>query len=274
MVVFPNAKINLGLRILRKRPDGYHDLETIFYPIPLNDVLEIIQHPSATTFHASGLTIDGDPLSNLCMKAYELVKKDYPALPHVQLYLHKIIPSGAGLGGGSADASFTLQLLNRLLNGVIDDETLHRYALQLGSDCPFFLENKPCLATGRGELLQPINISLKGYAIVLINPRIHISTKEAFAQLKPTEQSTSLRNLITQPISTWRDHIINDFETPVFLRHPDIASIKDTLYQSGALYASMSGSGSSVFGIFHEQQIPAFRFPSNYFISTLIGQAQ
>src|SRR5690349_367490 len=188
MVIFPNAKINLGLNILRKRNDGYHDLQTIFYPIPFYDALEVLPQAnniSYTTITTTGLTFQSADKDNLCYRAWELLRKDFPALPFVNIHLHKAIPSGAGLGGGSADASFMLMLLNTKFNLELDEAKLMKYALQLGSDCPFFIINKPSIANGRGEDLRSISLSLTGYRLILLNPGIHVSTREAFANIKP-----------------------------------------------------------------------------------------
>ena len=247
MIAFPNCKINLGLNITAKRQDGFHDLETVFIPVPFQDILEII--PASTfTFSVSGLAVNTN--DNLCTKAYDLVKKDFPNLPAVKMHLHKTIPMGAGLGGGSSDAAFVLQMLNEKFNLHLSEERLKGYALHLGSDCPFFLINTPCFATGRGEILQPVNIDLRGYQLLIINPGIHISTQWAFSQVTPQMPSRSIVDIIAQPISTWKARLKNDFEDPVFSSYPDIKKLKEQLYQAGALYAAMSGSGSSVFGIF------------------------
>ena len=269
MLVFPNCKINLGLNITRKRSDGYHDLETIFYPIPLCDALEVIADPDAinnlqpqggTRFSTSGLPIAGNHENNLCVKAYRLLKNDFPSLPSVQMHLHKIIPMGAGLGGGSSDGAFALQLINQKFELGITEEQLLDYALELGSDCPFFIINKPCFATGRGEHLQPVDLNLKGLHLVLVNPGIHVSTREAFSNIKPATPATSLLDIIASPIHRWKDHLSNDFEAGVFQLHPELAKIKQALYNSGTIYASMTGSGSTVFGIFQQppSSMPAF----------------
>ena len=249
MVLFPNSKINLGLNIIRKRADGYHDLETVFYPAKLKDALEVIE-AKETSFHLSGLPVSGNIDDNLCIKAYHLLKKDFPGLPPVSIHLHKAISMGAGLGGGSADGAFMLSMLNKKFQLNLSEEQLINYASQLGSDCPFFIINKPCFATGRGEILSPVQIDLSGYKIVLINPGIHISTKEAFSNLLPALPQKRIPEIIKQPISTWKDELVNDFEKNVFVQFPTIKEIKDRLYNEGAIYASMTGSGSTVFGIF------------------------
>lgn len=250
MLIFSNCKINLGLRILRKRTDGYHDLETVFYPIPFNDVIEVIRTGEQVQFSSSGIPIDVEPAQNLCMKAYALLKGLYE-LPPFKLHLHKSIPSGAGLGGGSANAAFTLKLLNAKFNLGLNTTQLLDLALQLGSDCPFFIVNKPCLATGRGELFESIDLSrLKGYKLVLVNPGIHISTAWAFSRVRITGSSASIKDLVSQPLENWKHTLVNDFEEAVFSEYPVIAQLKNELYSRGAIYASMSGSGSTVFGIF------------------------
>ena len=280
MIVFPNCKINLGLHILRKRTDGYHDLETVFYPIALYDVLEIIhdtgygirntgdKEPSLQ-FSGSGFLINGYPDDNLCVKAYNLLQIDFPQLPAIQMHLHKAIPTGAGLGGGSADAAYTLLLVNKQFQLNLSTNQLTNYALQLGSDCPFFIINKPCFATGRGEILEPIAIDLSAYKFIIVNPGIHISTANAFSDVTPALPAKSVKEIIQQPVETWKNELINDFEKPVFSQHPEIETIKNKIYDSGAIYASMSGSGSTVYGIFEKDDVPKFNFPSNYFIKEL-----
>lgn len=270
MVVFPNCKINLGLRIIRKRNDGYHDLETVFYPVPFTDALEVIRTSAADTgvqFQSTGLTISGDIASNLCVKAYQLLKKDFPQLGPVQMHLHKVIPMGAGLGGGSSDGAFALQLINDLFHLQLNREQLIGYALQLGSDCPFFILNQPCFASGRGEKMEPVSLDLSGYHFAIVNPGIHINTGWAFSQLQLDESGhldlPDLRTIIQQPLSTWKEELINDFEAPVCKAHPEIASVKQKLYNAGAVYASMTGSGSTVFGLFKEKV--ELNFPEYYF---------
>jgi 4-diphosphocytidyl-2-C-methyl-D-erythritol kinase len=274
MIVFPNCKINLGLQILNKREDGYHNLETVFYPVQLYDALEVVrsasqQPSSAISFQSTGLPIDIAAQNNLCIKAYELIKKDFLSLPPVQMRLHKTIPMGAGLGGGSSDAAFTLKLLNEKFKLGIAQKQLIKYALQLGSDCPFFIINKPCYATGRGEILEPVDLDLSAYQIAIINPGIHINTSWAFTQLNIDGSGRPKRpdpkHIIQQPISTWKDELKNDFEEPVFKEFPEIENIKQMFYKAGAVYASMTGSGSSVFGIFNKDQKPELNIPNSYF---------
>ncbi|MEO5976985.1 MAG: 4-(cytidine 5'-diphospho)-2-C-methyl-D-erythritol kinase [Chryseolinea sp.] len=248
MVAFPPCKINLGLHVVRKRTDGYHELETCFYPIPWTDVLEII--PAAeTAFASSGIVIPGDPSSNLCLKAYRLLREDFE-IPPIKIHLHKVIPTGAGLGGGSSDGAFTLRMLNAIFSLNIAEKRLMEYASVLGSDCAFFIQDQPMLGTGRGEVLIPSLFSLNGKYIVLINPNVHVSTADAFGGIVPAIPKHSLVTLLDNDISSWKDALKNDFESNVFRKHPRIGELKDVLYKSGALYASMTGSGSTVYGIF------------------------
>ena len=272
MVVFPNCKINLGLHVVRKREDGYHDLETIFYPLPVRDALEVITangrrqtaDENQATIYMSGLPVQGKAEDNLCIKAYNLLKKDHPQLAGVDLYLHKAIPMGAGLGGGSADGAFTLQVLNDKFQLNLSREKLLDYSLQLGSDCPFFIINKPCYATGRGELLQGIPLDLSAYSFLVVHPGVHINTGWAFSQLTPAPSKQALPGIIQQPVTTWRNSLINDFEAPACKHYPALQAIKDELYDGGALYASMTGSGSCFYGIFPKDQLPAIQWPTNY----------
>ena len=271
MLVFPDCKINLGLRILNKRADGYHNIETVFYPVPLKDALEII--PSGNTealqFSSSGFVINCDATDNLCIKAYKLVKKDFPQIPSLKMHLHKTIPMGAGLGGGSADAAFTLQLLNDQFNLNLSIHQLIEYALRLGSDCPFFILHHPCIGTGRGEILQQIPLNLSAYNVMLINPGIHINTSEAFAALQLQQAiypATSLAEIISEPVDSWQLSLKNDFEIPLFKKYPQIKDIKQTLYQNGAAYSCMTGSGSTVFGLFSKNLHPIINFDSRYFV--------
>ncbi len=255
MIAFPNCKINLGLQVLRKRADGYHDLSTVFYPLPLTDVLELIPAPSPA-FSAYGLSIPGGG-PNLCEKAWQLLKADFPNLSPVHIHLLKHIPVGAGLGGGSADGAFTLRLLNGLFGLGMDVPRLLDYAARLGSDCPFFILNTPCLGGGRGERLEPISLDLSGYRFVVVDPGIHISTAEAFAGCTPKEPVRPLADILRQPVAVWRNALTNDFEPVVFRRYPELAGIKEALYAHGALYASLTGSGSSFYGIFEKDRTPA-----------------
>ena len=268
MISFPNGKINIGLSVIGKRTDGYHDLESIFYPINVKDSLEIITSnldQLEISFTSSGLEIDGNESNNLCIKAYKLLKKDFPSLPHIKMHLHKAIPIGAGLGGGSANGTAALKILIEKFGISINNEMLLHYALQLGSDCPFFINNTPSLATGRGEILKPINLDLSAYNIFIINPGIHINTAWAFSKLKPDSSVTNLNNIISIPINNWKELIRNDFEIAIFNSFPVLELIKSSLYKAGALYASMSGSGSTLYGIFEKSNKPTFDFPATYF---------
>lgn len=268
MVTFPNGKINLGLNIVNKRTDGYHDIETVFYPIKLNDAIEVIEKKN-NHLSISGLAIEGGRENNLSFKAFHLLKKDFPQLPHVHLHLHKTIPMGAGLGGGSADGAFTLKLLNKKFDLGLSEKQLVDYSLQLGSDCPFFISNNPCFATGRGEILEQIDLDLSNYKIVIVHPGIHVSTAWAFSTIKPVAPKKSIKEIIKQPIETWRRELKNDFEGPVFNKYAEIKKIKDDLYTAEAIYSSMSGSGSAVYGFFEKDKPVSLSFPGNYFIKEL-----
>jgi 4-diphosphocytidyl-2-C-methyl-D-erythritol kinase len=278
MIVFPNCKINLGLNIIRKRDDGFHDLETVFYPLMISDALEAVKstvnsqqsiYSNEIAFSSTGLVIDGNPSNNLCVKAYNLLKQDFPQLPSVQMHLHKAIPMGAGLGGGSADGAFALKLLNDKFNLNLSTQQLIDYALQLGSDCPFFILNKPCFATSRGEIMNEISLDLSAYKFVIVNPGIHVNTAWAFSNITPSAPKKSIAQIIEQPVSTWKNELINDFELAVSNIHPAISSSKEQLYAAGAHYASMSGSGSTLFGIFNKESNPVLDFPPSYFIATV-----
>lgn len=252
MIRFPNAKINLGLNILEKRPDGYHNLETIFYPLQLHDALEF-QTAQNLHLEVSGASVPGLPEDNLVMKAYHLLKKDFQRIPDLHIHLLKHIPTGAGLGGGSSDASHLLLMLNEAFQLDLNQETLMAYALQLGSDCPFFILNRPCFAESRGEILQPIHLDLSSYFFVLVKPELAVSTAWAFSQITPSKPSNSLSKLIQEPISDWKEALKNDFEAPVFAAHPFLSQIKQSLYDAGAVYSAMSGSGSTIYGLYHHQ---------------------
>jgi 4-diphosphocytidyl-2-C-methyl-D-erythritol kinase len=268
MLLFPHCKINLGLRVLGKRVDGYHDLRTVFYPVGIRDVLEMIP-AGEPSLHITGQDIPGDPATNLCIKAYKMLKVDYPSLRPVDIHLHKQIPMGAGLGGGSADGAFALRLLNRLYGLGLTREQLLPYAAALGSDCPFFLYDEPCIASGRGEMLEPIALDLSAYRLVLVNPGIHVNTGWAFSQLGLGESGDEALagSPYIPPIEQWKSSLRNDFEIPVFQTYPEIGQIKDTLYTQGAVYASMSGSGSTVFGLFPKATQPILNFQENYWVS-------
>ena len=250
MICFPNAKINLGLNIVRKRVDGYHDIETVFYPIPVKDALEITP-ADATSFTPSGIPVDAPAEKNLVMRALAKLKERYP-VPELQIGLLKAIPFGAGLGGGSSDAAFMLKLVNDFCGLDIHPDELEAIASTIGADCPFFIRNTPVFATGTGNQFEPVDLSLKDYYLCLIKPDVAVSTPEAYSMVTPATPETSLKEIIRLPVSEWKERMVNDFERSVFPKHPVIERIKDTLYEGGALYAAMSGSGSSVFGLFEK----------------------
>lgn len=254
MIVYPNAKINIGLNVVERRPDGYHNLETVFYPILLQDALEIEDVEGEVPemgcrLKVVGAVLDGRPEDNLVVKAYRLLKQDFD-LPPVNIYLYKHIPTGAGLGGGSSDAAFMIKSLNDRYHLGLSTEKMEEYSARLGADCAFFVKNAPVFATGIGNEFHECPLSLKGKMVVLIKPDIHVSTKDAYALVTPQRPERLLTDLLSQPIETWKDTVVNDFERSVFPKYPEIAAIKDKLYDIGAQYASMSGSGSSVYGIF------------------------
>lgn len=263
MINFPNAKINLGLHITAKRNDGFHELETCMIPIPLFDALEMIPSKKMI-FDTTGLPIPGDSKDNLITKAYQLLKKDFNDIPPLHIHLHKNIPMGAGLGGGSADAAFALTLMNNLFDLYLDNWMLEEYAAKLGSDCALFIENMPKIATGRGEILAPTDVNLKGDFLVLVKPPIHIGTKEAYAGVKPQTPAVILQEVLKDK-STWKEQLVNDFEKSIFPNHPSLPQIKTQLYEMGAYYAAMSGSGSTVFGLFSEKP-ELIKWPSEYIV--------
>jgi len=266
MIVFPNCKINLGLHILNKREDSFHNIETILYPVRWCDALEAI--PSEEfSFRVEGGKIEGSPEDNLCVKAFRLLEKEL-GIPPVKMCLLKNIPTGAGLGGGSSDAAFTLKLLNDLFELKLSADQLKHFASQLGSDCTFFVDNKPCLATGRGNELRGIDVDLSSHYITIVYPNIKISTAWAYAKSKPVSAQAEVKSLVDilkLPVNEWKGNLQNDFEEIVFKEYPEIASVKNMLYENGALYSSMSGSGSSVFGIFKEEKEISFAASYNIF---------
>lgn len=268
MQTYPNAKINIGLNIIEKRTDGYHNIETVFYPIGLSDILIVAPSDiySDYSFSISGLIVDGSPENNLIIKALNLLRTRYH-IPPVDISLIKQIPLGAGLGGGSSDGAFMLKALNEQFSLGISVLDLEHMAARLGADCPVFIRNRPVFATGIGNVFSPIDLSLNKYFLVLVKPPIHVSTPEAYSMVTPKKPIVSLKELVYLPINDWKNNIVNDFEFSVFLKYPIIAQIKEALYQSGAIYASMSGSGSAVYGIFESKPvIPAF--DNHYFVST------
>ncbi|QRQ63650.1 MULTISPECIES: 4-(cytidine 5'-diphospho)-2-C-methyl-D-erythritol kinase [Sphingobacterium] len=253
MILFANAKLNIGLQVIAKRTDGYHELNSVFYPLPIYDIIELLETTAAeTTLNIQGERIPGNLHDNLCIRAFELLKKDY-GIPPVSIDLVKQIPIGAGLGGGSADASFVLKGLNTLFQLNLTEEQLAGYAAKLGADCPFFIANNPVFATGIGTDFKDLNLNLDGYHLVVIMPNIHISTAEAFAAVQPKAPEVNLEEAIRLPIQEWKFHIRNDFEDGIFESYPLLKEIKETLYQKGAIYASMSGSGAAIYGIFWEK---------------------
>lgn len=274
MITFPIAKINLGLNIVEKRDDGYHNLETVFYPINIKDAIEI--HPMNEKFPSkvdcdlkiSNFNIDGDEQNNLIVKAYTMLKNEGYNIPRIHTHLYKGIPTQAGMGGGSSDCAYMLRLLNDAFKLNISTEELIRLAAKLGADCPFFILSKPAYAEGIGDILQPININLSKYYIVIVRPDIPVSTREAFSLITPKKTQKKCHEIVKQPIETWKDELFNDFEYSVFNIHPELADIKQKLYDLGATYAAMSGSGSSIFGIF-EEKIEPMNYFKNMF--TYIG---
>ena len=258
MISFPIAKVNLGLNVVARRPDGYHNLQTVFYPVPIKDVLEI--YPMAQDFPSevdcdikvTNIHVEGDEQRNLVVRAYNLLKQDFPALPRLHAHLYKGIPTQAGMGGGSSDASAMLLLLDEQFNLGLTEQQLIDYAAKLGADCPFFIMNRPAYAEGIGERLTPIDLSLKGWYMAVVRPDIPVPTKEAFARITPQMPQKCCKEIVMQPIETWKDELVNDFELSVFAVHPELADIKERLYRQGAVYAAMSGSGSALFGLFKE----------------------
>jgi 4-diphosphocytidyl-2-C-methyl-D-erythritol kinase len=255
VISFPNAKINIGLNIIRKRPDGYHDLETVFYPVPVSDILEFVPSQSLS-FNSYGKSIPGNGHDNICINAFKLLKADFPTLAPLAIHLFKNIPVGAGMGGGSSDAAFMLKMLNDHFELGLSDLDLVAYASRLGSDCAFFMSNKSSFASGRGEIIEPIDLDLSSYALVIISSPIQISTGWAFTKINPTEEHSDLVHMVSLHPAEWRDKVRNDFEEPVFRTYPLLKKIKEKLYEEGALYASMSGSGSALYGFFNKNSVP------------------
>lgn len=273
MLSFPNCKINLGLHVVSKRPDGYHNLETLFLPVPLTDELEI-NISETNSFSQDGIPIVGNPNDNLCVKAYNLLRESYPEqVGSVTIHLKKNIPFGAGLGGGSADAAFTLKMLNELFSLQLSSVQLRTFAARLGADCPFFIDNQPAYATGIGDLLEPFPVNLSGYALLLVKPQDAVSTKEAYSGIVPRDKRTDinpvdLKAALCQPVDLWKEVVVNDFEDSVFPAHPAIAAIKQQLYDCGATYAAMSGSGSTVFGLFNCKNESSLTKAKSAFVDT------
>ncbi len=259
MIVFPIAKINLGLNVVEKRPDGYHNLQTVFYPVPIKDALEVQQmdegFPSDVDcdLKVTNIAIEGDEQRNLVVRAYLLLKQDFPTLPRIHTHLWKGIPTQAGMGGGSSDCAYMIRLLNALFDLQLSDEQMIRYAARLGADCAFFIKSEPCYAEGIGEKMQPIGLDLSEWYIGVVRPDIPVPTKEAFSRIHPHYPQVCPKEAVMQPVETWRETLVNDFEESVFALHPEIGAIKEQLYKMGATYAAMSGSGSALFGLFKER---------------------
>lgn len=252
MITFPKAKINLGLKVTGKRTDGFHDIETIFYPVGLCDALEFVAFPEnlkEDNLVVTGINIGIRPEKNIVIRTFRKLRENFQ-LPFFKIHLHKAIPSGAGLGGGSADAASVIKAVNKYFSLSMDEYMLKSFALELGSDCPFFINPVPSVATGRGEILKPIDPVLDGYHIVLVNPRIRIMTRDAYINSRPAKLKTSLEKIVNQHPSKWKKLLVNDFEDFAFRLYPQIEELKDSLYSTGAIYSSMTGSGSTVYGIF------------------------
>ena len=258
MITFPVAKINLGLNVVEKRSDGYHNLQTVFYPVPIKDALEVLVmdegFPSDVDcdLKTTNIPIEGDEQRNLVVRAYQLLKSDFPTLPRIHAHLWKGIPTQAGMGGGSSDCAYMIRLLNDLFTLGLSDEQMIQYAARLGADCPFFIVSRPCYAEGIGERLQPISLDLSGWHIGVVRPDIPVPTKEAFSRIHPHYPAKNCRDVVLQPVETWKDDLVNDFEESVFALHPEIGQVKKQLYKMGATYAAISGSGSALFGLFQE----------------------
>ena len=258
MLTKPIAKINLGLNVVEKRPDGYHNLETVFYPVPIADALEVYtmdpEFPSAVDcdLKVTNITIDGDEQRNLVVRAYNLLKQDFPTLPRIHAHLYKGIPTQAGMGGGSSDCGFMITLLNKMFGLGLTDEQMIGYAARLGADCAFFILSRPCYAEGIGEKLQPIELDLSGWYLSLVRPDIPVSTREAFALIKPHQPEICCREVVKLPVEQWKEKLVNDFEQSVFAVHPELGQVKQRLYELGAAYAAMSGSGSTLFALSHD----------------------
>jgi 4-diphosphocytidyl-2-C-methyl-D-erythritol kinase len=271
VITFPNCKINLGLWVTQRRPDGYHNIQTVMMPVPWCDILEIVPAKGAeTTLAVTGIHMDSPVENNLCYKAWRLMAATYSIAP-VAIHLHKVIPAGAGLGGGSSDASFTLKMLNSMFQLNLDNEILRSLAVQLGMDCPFFIENIPSLSTGRGEFLKPVYLNLDGYYLVIIKPPVHVSTAAAFLGIRPIYRENSIDEITSLPLSDWKRELHNDFENSVFALYPEIEDIRNQLYRHHAVYAAMSGSGSAVFGLFAESPV-TMEFPGCDVFQTLLGR--
>jgi len=270
MVLFPNAKINLGLHVTGRREDGFHNIETVFLPVPLKDVLEMVKaEDQQFAFTLSGIGIPADGAENLCIKAWKILQKDFD-LPPVKIHLHKNIPTGAGLGGGSSDGAYMIRLINSYFSLEITDEQMEDFARQLGSDCAFFIRNRPVFATGKGDEFSPIEVKIANKFLLIVKPPFGVSTSEAYAGIRPSKTALDLRDSILLPITDWRNKIVNDFEITVFKKHPEIAEIKARMYDLGALFSLMSGSGSAVYALFNRKIDPTGHFPGMFCYSAWI----
>ena len=264
MILHSNCKINLGLNIVRKRMDGFHDIETVFYPLALSDEIEIsVSADGRFRFSSSGLEIPGDSEHNLCVQAFKLLNEHFK-LQAVGISLKKNVPMGSGLGGGSSNGAFTLKALNEIFSLGLIMEQMMAFASRLGSDCPFFIQNIPAFASGKGEVLEPLRLDLSGLYLLLVIPPVHISTQEAYGMITPSRPAVSLKKIAAMQVSTWKDTMRNDFEAPLCLKFPIIGKIKELLYRKGAIYSSMSGSGSAVYGLFNEIPSVEGLFPGCY----------
>ena len=270
MITFPLAKINLGLNVVERRPDGYHNLQTVFMPVPLTDALEVYEMDAAfpsevdCDLKVTNIAVEGDEQRNLVVRAYNMLKSEFPQMPRVHAHLRKDIPTQAGMGGGSSDCAAMLLLLNRMFSLGLTQQQLIDRAAQLGADCPIFILNRPAYAEGIGEKLTPIELSLHGYYLAIVRPNIPVPTKEAFSRIKPHMPAKNCLDIVRQPIDTWRHELVNDFEESVFALHPEIGAVKQRLYDLGAVYAAMSGSGSALFGIFKKEPALEGEFQGMY----------
>ena len=276
MITFPIAKINLGLNVVEKRPDGYHNLQTVFYPVPIKDALEVVTmdpaFPSEVDCDLKVSNFDtGDEQRNLVVRAFQALKADHPTLPRCHAHLYKAIPTQAGMGGGSSDCAYMIRLLNDLFALHLSEQQMMQYAARLGADCAFFIKSRPCYAEGIGEQLEDIDLDLSGWHIAVVRPDIPVPTKEAFSRIRPHYPAKNCRDIVRQPVDTWAAELVNDFEQSVFALHPELAAVKDHLYKMGATYAAMSGSGSALFGLFHERPDRLSQeFPRMFTFSSLL----
>ena len=276
MITFPIAKINLGLNVVEKRPDGYHNLQTVFYSVPIKDALEVVTmdpaFPSDVDCDLKVSNFDtGDEQRNLVVRAYQALKADYPALPRCHAHLYKAIPTQAGMGGGSSDCAYMIRLLNDQFALHLSEQQMMQYAARLGADCAFFIKSRPCYAEGIGEQLEDIDLDLSGWHIAVVRPDIPVPTREAFSRIRPHFPAKNCRDIVRQPVDTWAAELVNDFEQSVFALHPELAAVKEHLYNMGATYAAMSGSGSALFGLFRNRPDHLDQdFPDMFTFSSLL----